>query len=175
MRSRFLARLTDIAFQASPPRGVGMLRLVSPSAISRYGLPRIASRTGFPRQKRMGVQAAARLESHVIQITMNASESPTKMEIGITGGIFFSLQPRQQRASDDGTTRQRSVSSRFSIMTVKRCKLAPRQSSILEQPMVAVLFEVVAQRLNINIVLLAPLIECDLFDFFASPWRLGRA
>ena len=126
MRSRFLARLTDIAFQASPPRGVGMLRLVSPSAISRYGLPRIASRTGFPRQKRMGVQAAARLESHVIQITMNASESPAIMEIGITGGIFFSLQPRQQRASDDGTTRQRSVSSRFAIMTVKRCKLAPR-------------------------------------------------
>ena len=39
--------MTDIAFQASPPRGVGMLRLVSPSAISRYGLPRIASRTGF--------------------------------------------------------------------------------------------------------------------------------
>src|ERR1700756_5689901 len=28
------------------------------------------------------------------------------------------------------TTRQRSVSSRFSIMTVKRCKLAPRQSSV---------------------------------------------
>ena len=37
MRSRFIARMTDIAFQASPPRGVGMLRLVSPSAISRYG------------------------------------------------------------------------------------------------------------------------------------------
>ena len=47
MRSRFIARMTDIAFQASPPRGVGMLRLVSPSAISRYGLPRIASTTGF--------------------------------------------------------------------------------------------------------------------------------
>src|SRR5258708_31601200 len=47
MRSRFIARMTDIAFQASPPRGVGMLRLVSPSAISRYGLPRIAPRTGF--------------------------------------------------------------------------------------------------------------------------------
>jgi hypothetical protein len=30
MRSRFIARMTDIAFQASPPRGVGMLRLVSP-------------------------------------------------------------------------------------------------------------------------------------------------
>ena len=88
MRSRFIARLTDIAFQASPPRGIGMLRLVSPSAISRYGLPRIAPRTGFPRQKRMGVQAAARLESHVIQITMNASESAAIMEIGITGGTF---------------------------------------------------------------------------------------
>lgn len=47
MRSRFIARMTDIAFQASPPRGVGMLRLVSPSAISRYGLPRIASTTGL--------------------------------------------------------------------------------------------------------------------------------
>ena len=164
MRSRFIARLTDIAFQASPPRGIGMLRLVSPSAISRYGLPRIASRTGFPRQKRMGVQAAA----------SRKSRDPNHNErVGVSyyngnwnnGRYFFSLQPRQQRASDDGTTRQRSVSSRFSIMTVKRCKLAPRQSSILEQPMVAVLFEVVAQRLNINIVLLAPLIECDLFDF----------
>src|SRR5260370_40140066 len=47
MRSRFIARMTDIAFQASPPRGVGMLRLGSPSAISRYGLAPIAFRTGF--------------------------------------------------------------------------------------------------------------------------------
>src|SRR5260370_35640764 len=47
MRSRFIARMTDIAFQASPPRGVGMLRLVSPSAISRYGFPRITPVTGF--------------------------------------------------------------------------------------------------------------------------------
>src|SRR5260370_39436718 len=47
MRSRFIARMTDIAFQASPPRGVGMLRLVSPSAISRYGLPPLAPRASF--------------------------------------------------------------------------------------------------------------------------------
>jgi hypothetical protein len=58
----------------------------------------------------MGVQAAARLESHVIQITERVGVSCDNDLISIFGrGGFLSLQPRQQRASDHGTTRQRSV------------------------------------------------------------------
>jgi len=56
----------------------------------------------------MGVQAAARLESHVIQITERVG-AIMKIEIR-EGEALLSLQPRQQRASDHGTTRQRSVS-----------------------------------------------------------------
>ena len=46
----------------------------------------------------MGVQAAARLESHVIQITERVG-AIMKIEIR-EGEAFLSLQPRQQRASD---------------------------------------------------------------------------
>ena len=123
MRSRFIARLTDIAFQASPPRGVGMLWLVSNFAI---WLAPHRPEDRLPPTKTYG--SAGRRASR-------KSCDPNHNErVGVScyngnwnnGRYFFSLQPRQQRASDDGTTRQRSVSSRFSIMTVKRCKLAPR-------------------------------------------------
>ena len=121
MRSRFIARMTDIAFQASPPRGVGMLRLVSNFAIW-LSPHRLEDR--LPPTKTYG--SAGRCASR-------KSGDPNHNErVGVScyngnwnnGRYFFSRQPRQQR--DDGTTRQRSVSSRFSIMTVKRCKLAPR-------------------------------------------------
>ena len=55
----------------------------------------------------MGVQAAARLESHVIQITERAG-AIMKIEIR-EGEVSLPAAPRQQRASDHGTTRQRSV------------------------------------------------------------------
>lgn len=56
----------------------------------------------------MGVQAAARLESHVIQITERVGVSCDNAFSIFGRGVPY-LQPRQQRASDHGTTRQRSV------------------------------------------------------------------
>jgi hypothetical protein len=102
MRSRFIARLTDIAFQASPPRGVGMLRLVSNFAI--WLAPhRLEDR--LPPTKTYGSAGRRALESHVIQITMNTPESPAIMEIGITGGTFSP----GSRASNGMTALQGSV------------------------------------------------------------------
>jgi len=53
--NRLIARMTDIAFHCSPPRGVGMLRLVSSSAISRYGNSHMVSRMGFNSASRAAV------------------------------------------------------------------------------------------------------------------------
>src|SRR5260370_42180527 len=74
MRSRFIARMTDIAFQASPPRGVGMLRLVSPSATSRYGFPPLRPRTSLS----LGSPAAAASELNLPAFSC-ATRSPRRL------------------------------------------------------------------------------------------------
>ena len=64
MPNRFMTRITVIAFHKSPPRGVGMLRLVSSCAISRYGISHISRRIG----RRIASRAAAASVIHLADV-----------------------------------------------------------------------------------------------------------